>query len=152
DMTKQLIKEVSRFKVKEKKKNFEINLISKDNYGFELKPMDIKKTKLNLDLFYENDFKDVDRIIQSRLLKKDDKGIVLLHGLPGTGKTTYPRYLIGRLKKRVLFLSPNIARDMMNPDFIDLLIDNPDTILIIEDAENIIMDRRVTQSSAVSNL
>ena len=40
----------------------------------------------------------------------------------------------------------------MNPDFIDLLIDNPNTILIIEDAENIIMDRRLSGGSAVSNL
>ncbi len=40
----------------------------------------------------------------------------------------------------------------MNPDFIDLLIDNPNTVLIIEDAENIIMDRRANSSSAVSNL
>ncbi|MBL7744987.1 MAG: AAA family ATPase, partial [Chitinophagaceae bacterium] len=41
---------------------------------------------------------------------------------------------------------------LMNPDFIELLIDNPDTVLIIEDAENIIMDRRHNSGSAVSNL
>jgi SpoVK/Ycf46/Vps4 family AAA+-type ATPase len=37
-------------------------------------------------------------------------------------------------------------------EFIELLIDNPNTVLIIEDAENIIMDRRHNSSSAVSNL
>jgi hypothetical protein len=40
----------------------------------------------------------------------------------------------------------------LNPDFIELLIDNPNTVLIIEDAENIIMDRKVNQGSSVSNL
>ena len=40
----------------------------------------------------------------------------------------------------------------MDPEFIDLLIDNPDTVLIIEDAERIIMDRRAHGSSAVSAL
>jgi ATP-dependent 26S proteasome regulatory subunit len=40
----------------------------------------------------------------------------------------------------------------MNPDFIDLLIDNPNAVLVIEDAENIIMDRKVNSSSSVSNL
>ena len=40
----------------------------------------------------------------------------------------------------------------MNPDFMDLLIDNPNSILIIEDAENIIMDRRISNDSSVSNL
>ena len=40
----------------------------------------------------------------------------------------------------------------MNPDFIELLIDNPNTVVIIEDAENIIMDRKINNGSAVSNL
>jgi len=152
EMANALIKEVSRFKRREKKKKFEINLVSKDSYGLDLKSMEIKKTKLNLDLFYEDDFKEVDKTIQARLANKNDKGIVLLHGLPGTGKTTYLRYLIGRLKKRVLFISMATAGEIMNPELMDLLIDNPDSILIIEDAENIIMDRKYSNSSAVSNL
>jgi hypothetical protein len=40
----------------------------------------------------------------------------------------------------------------MDPDFIELLISNPNTVLIIEDAENIIMDRKHSSSCAVSNL
>src|ERR1043165_6432280 len=114
--------------------------------------MEVKRTKLNLDLFYEDDFRPIDELIRRRLNQKNDKGIVLLHGLPGTGKTTYLRYLIGRLKKKVLFLSPSVAYNIMNADFMDLLIDNPNSILIIEDAENVIMDRRVSNDSSVSNL
>lgn len=141
-----------RFKKRERREPLEINLIVKDEPGLDLKPMEIKKTKLDLDLFYEDDFKETDAIIQSRLMKKDDKGIVLLHGLPGTGKTTYLRYLVGKIKKRVLFLSPSVAGNLMNPDFMDLLIDNPNSVLIIEDAENIITDRRFSGDSSVSNL
>ena len=141
-----------KFKERNKRKQAEINILVKGEDGIELKEMEIKRTKLNLDLFYEDDFKAVDATIQSRLNKKNDKGIVLLHGLPGTGKTTYLRYLAAKIKKRVLFLSPNVAGNLMNPDFIDMLVDNPNTVLIIEDAENIIMDRRNTGNSSVSNL
>lgn len=143
---------MSGFKVRERRKPLEINLIVSGSYGLDLRSMEIKRTKLNLDLFYEDEFKAVDEVIQQRLRKREDKGIVLLHGLPGTGKTTYLRYLIGRIKKRVLFLSPNIAHNLMNPEFIELLVDNPNTVVIIEDAENIIMDRRTTGGSSVSNL
>jgi ATPase family associated with various cellular activities (AAA) len=139
---------------KERKKRApsEINLIVNNGGGMELRTMEVKKKNLDLSLFYPDDFKEVDSVIQKRLKQKNDKGIILLHGLPGTGKTTYIRYLVGKIKKRVLLLSPNIAGNLMNPGFIDLLIENPNTVLIIEDAENIIMDRRNSNNSSVSNL
>lgn len=140
------------FQEKTKTVRQEVNLIVRAGRGFDLKAMEIKKTKLDLNLFYEDNFMAVDDIIRKRLAKQNDKGIVLLHGLPGTAKTTYLRHLIGRVKKRVLFLSPNIAADLMDPVFIELLIDNPNTVLIIEDAENILMDRRYNSRSGVSNL
>jgi hypothetical protein len=142
----------SSFKVRQRRQPLEINLIVQTRHSLELKGMEIKRTKLDLDLFYEDDFAAVDAVIRSRLSRKSDKGIVLLHGLPGTGKTTYLRYLVGKIRKRVLFLSPSVAGNLMNPEFIELLVENPDTVLVIEDAENIIMDRRHNSSSAVSNL
>jgi hypothetical protein len=142
----------NQFKERQRRQPLEINLIARVNSRLDLRSMEIKRTKLDLDLFYEDDFKTTDDIIQKRLCQKNDKGIVLLHGLPGTGKTTYLRYLIGKIKKRVLFLSPSVASDLMNPGFIELLIDNPNTVLVIEDAENIIVDRKHNSGSSVSNL
>lgn len=143
---------IDQFKERQRKEPLEINLIVSGAGNMVLKSMEIKRTKLNLDLFYEADFKPVDELIRARLNKNNDKGIIMLHGLPGTGKTTYLRYLIGKMKKKVLFLSPSVAGNLMNPEFIDLLIDNPNSVLIIEDAENIIMDRRNSSDSSVSNL
>ncbi len=147
-----ITKIASRFKEKKRRAPLEINLVVQGVSGLTLQPMEIKPTKLDLGLFYDDDFKVVDEIIRKRLGRKRDKGIVLLHGLPGTGKTTYLRYLIGKIKKRVLFLSPGVAGSIMSPGFINLLISNPDTVVIIEDAENVIMDRRTNDNSAVSNL
>ncbi len=141
-----------QFKERQRRQPLEINLIVQTRNRLDLKAMEIRRTKLDLDLFYEDSFKETDETIRKRLSQKNDKGIVLLHGLPGTGKTTYLRYLVGKIKKRVLFLSPSVAGNLMNPDFIQLLIDNPNTVLIIEDAEDIIMDRKYTSGSSVSNL
>lgn len=152
DFVKEVTTLVRRFKERQKRKEYEINLITMGERGLALKSMQFKKTKLDLESYYEDDFIAIDQLIYKRLNTNNDKGIVLLHGIPGSGKTTYLRYLIGRLKKRVLFLSPAVAGNIMQPDFIDLLIDNPNTILVIEDAENILMDRKTTGNSSVSNL
>lgn len=143
---------VKPFKQRQRREPLEINLIVRGHNGLQLKAMEIKRTKLDIGLFYEDDFAATDDLIRKRLNTKKDKGIVLLHGLPGTGKTTYLRYLVGKIKKRVLFLSPTVAENLMSPDFVELLINNPDTVVIIEDAENIIMDRKFSNSSSVSNL
>lgn len=146
-----LIATFKPLKEKKRRKPLDINLVMSDR-SLKLKPMEIKRTKLDLDLYYEDDFKQVDKTIRKRLNTKKDKGIVLLHGLPGTGKTTYLRYLVGKINKRVLFLSPNLATKLVEPEFVQLLIDNPDSVVVIEDAENIIMDRKISGTSAVSSL
>lgn len=142
----------SPFKQRERREPLEINVVIRGKNKLELKAKEIKRTRLDLDLYYHPDFREIDTTIRKRLNKKKDKGIVLLHGLPGTGKTTYLRYLISRIKKRILFLSPAVADDLMSPEFIELLTSNPDSVLIIEDAENIIMDRRNNPGASVSNL
>jgi hypothetical protein len=148
----EIIPLLASFKQRARRQPREINIVVQGKQGLHLKAMEIKRTKLDLDLYYNEDFEMVDQLIRRRLGKKQDKGIVLLHGLPGTGKTTYLRYLIGKIKKRVLFLSPSVASSLMNPDFIELLINNRETVVVIEDAENVIMDRKRSPGSSVSNL
>ncbi|NLR61837.1 AAA family ATPase [Chitinophaga polysaccharea] len=152
DFISEVTEMVTRFKEKQRREPHEINLITSGRRGLELKSLEIKRTRLDIGMLYDDDFKEVDKIIQQRLKKDKDKGIVLLHGLPGTGKTTYLRYLIGKIKKRVLFVSPDLASNIMNPEFMELLIDNPNCVVVIEDAENVIMDRKFTGNSSVSNL
>ncbi|HEX5655206.1 MAG TPA: AAA family ATPase [Chitinophagaceae bacterium] len=152
DFADSLLNALNEYRLPDKKEDFEINIITYSNNCLDLKRLDIKPSALDLGMYYNDDFKEVDGIIRNRLNQQNDKGIVLLHGLPGTGKTTYLRHLIGGLKKKVLFVSPSAAANLVNPDFIDLLIDNQNSILVIEDAENIIMDRKHNADSSVSNL
>jgi SpoVK/Ycf46/Vps4 family AAA+-type ATPase len=130
----------------------EINLICQGKSGLYLKGIEVKKTRLDVSLCYNDDFLTVDSTIRKRLNRKGDKGIVLLHGLPGTGKTSYLRYLVGKIKKRVLFIPPEIASRISNPELVQLLIAYPESVLVIEDAENIIMQRQAGFDSSVSNL
>ena len=127
-------------------------LVSSPMTGLDVKPMEITKPNFKIDDNYNDDFKETHQIILKRLSKKNDKGLVLLHGLPGTGKTSYIRHLCATLKKQIIFLSPSMAEAMTDPGLISLLIDNPNSIFVIEDAENIITDREKNGNSPVSAL
>ncbi|MDZ7848139.1 MAG: AAA family ATPase [Owenweeksia sp.] len=136
----ELISNIRKFK-KEERDQPELSLLVKGKHGIEVKSLEVARTGLNIEDNYNHDFLEVNRVILQRLQVKNDKGIVLLHGKPGTGKTSYIRYLISQVKKHIIFLPPNMARSITNPDLLSILIDHPDSVLVIEDAENIVVDR-----------
>ena len=147
-----IIQEIKKFKEKKVRSVPEISLLINTRMGISTTSFTITKPKLNIDDNYNDDFKEIHQTILKRLSKKNDKGLVLLHGKPGTGKTSYIRYLISLLKKDVIFLPPNMAGAITNPDLISVLIDNSNSIFVIEDAENIVVDRERDGQSPVSAL
>lgn len=147
-----IIKQIQKFRKQKEKRKPELSLLINSNNSIRTKSLEISKPKLNIADNYNDDFKEIHKTILKRLSKKNDKGLVLLHGNPGTGKTSYIRYLIASVKKDVIFLPPNMAGAISNPDLISILISNPNSILVIEDAENIIVDREKNGHSPVSAL
>lgn len=130
----------------------EICLLVHSRHGIDVEAIEIAEPNIDIDSNYNDDFDEVNRQIIHRLTKDKDKGLVLLHGKPGTGKTSYIRYLVNAVKKKVIFLPPNMAAAITDPNLISVLIQNPDSILVIEDAENIIVDRNTDGHSPVSIL
>ena len=148
----EIISGIHKFKRRFQKRKPFITLLVDGPIGIRTQSLEITKPKLRLEDNYNDDFKEIHQTILKRLSSKNDKGLVLLHGKPGTGKTSYIRYLISSVKKRVIFLPPNMASAITNPGLISILIDNSNSIFVIEDAENIIVDREKDGSSPVSAL
>lgn len=147
-----VISGIKKFKKRNRFQKPEISLLVNTRMGIDIKNLAIIKPRLNIEDNYNDDFKEVHQTILKRLSKKNDKGLILLHGKPGTGKTSYIRYLIASLRKNVIFLPPSMAGAITNPDLISILIDNPNSIFVIEDAENIVVDRDKDGQSPVSAL
>lgn len=147
-----VIADIKKFKKRKSRRKPTISLIVSSRHGLETKSMKIDKPKLSIEDNYNDDFKDVHQTILKRLMKRNDKGLVLLHGKPGTGKTSYIRYLVATLKKEVIFLPPNLASIITDPGLMNLLMYNQNCVFVIEDAENIIVDRGQEGNSPVSAL
>lgn len=130
----------------------DISLIVIERGEMVTKELYIKKPKINFNLHYNNNFLAIHRIIIRQLNKQDNKGLYLFHGLPGTGKSTYIKFLIHQLKKKVIFLSPKMAGDLDNLNMTSFLISNRNAVLVIEDAEELISSRDHIRNSNLSML
>lgn len=146
----QVIAKIRKFKNSVTKP--EIVLLLKIDDGIVGRSITVNKPKLNIVDNYNNDFIEVHQTNLRRLSAKNDKGLILLHGKSGTGKTTYIRYLISVVKKKVIFLPPDLAASITGPHLLSILTNNPGSILVVEDAENIISDRENDGASPVSAL
>lgn len=141
------------FKNKTKtKKTTTISLIIKGSYGLETKDLKVKKPSLNIDLHYNDDFQEISKSIITSIKKSKTQGLYLFHGMPGTGKSTYIKHLIHQQTKQVIFMPPNMAGNLDSMELTEFLIDNPNCILVIEDAEDLIVSRDNDYNSRLSFL
>ncbi len=136
-----LEEEMMIFEKKKKKKKRYFYMITKDFDGFGLNKYKIKKYFIDISLHYNDDFKEFDESATVFLNDKNKSGLLLMHGLSGTGKTTYIRYLINNVKQKFIFLPLYMAEALSSPELLPFLSSQKNSIIIIEDSEKLIANR-----------
>jgi len=147
-----LLEDIEKFKSENSHRK--VGLIVRDEFGLTLQKFDITtKEEIDLNKNYNKGFKEISKKIVRKLNEKNGKGIILLHGEPGTGKTTYIRNLTRLLHKEVIFVPNNMVDTLATPEFIPFMMKYPNSVLIIEDAEKVVRNRNGNgNETAVSNL
>ncbi len=106
----------------------------------------------DLDMHYGYGFEKFHNELMGRF-EKQSKGLVLFHGLPGTGKTFYIRHLLRKMtskNKVVIYMPPNMVDRLVDPYFITFLakelanqsLKGNFCVLLIEDAEPLLASRQ----------
>lgn len=138
--------------IKEESNNFYI--IGSNSNGLTLKKETITPIEIDIETNYGKDFVKVyENIIHS--LTNKTHGLVLMSGAPGSGKTSLIKLIINKLslKKDIIYVPSFLMNEMGNPDFISFIREQKNSILILEDAEEILVDREEGRNSqAVSNI
>ncbi|MBI3165355.1 MAG: AAA family ATPase [Chloroflexi bacterium] len=135
-----------------KKPQFKVLMQQDGMFGMEeVSTNDFKS--IDIAELYNDDFFEADRAI-SAFMGKQESGIVLLHGEPGTGKTTYIKHLICKfLDREFIFIQNDFVGDLLKPNFVAFLLQNKNAVLIIEDAEKVVVPRdHSSESSVVSTI
>lgn len=134
-------------------KDTEISLLYEARGDYHLRKFKINPIlDLNLEENYNHDFIEINKQLFDNINTKKSS-FNILHGLPGSGKTTYIKYLVSRLadNKNVVYLPPNVTSMLSSPSFIGNLELFKDKVVIIEDAEEILVDSG-KRSQAISNI
>ncbi|WP_439483446.1 AAA family ATPase [Cyclobacterium plantarum] len=129
------------------------NVLSRNDNGFFKEEVKTDNFECDIQKMYNDDFEAINELIENAL-EVDKAGLILLHGLPGTGKTSYIKNLISRHhKKSFIFIQNDFVNELLHPNFISFLLKNQNAVLIIEDAEKVLTSReQVNETSVVSTI
>lgn len=85
------------------------------------------------------------------VLQNNAKGMLLMYGPPGTGKTTLIRQLAFDINRAFIFIPASMISSLADPKLIPLLLENRNSVLVIEDAETALRERDKAFSEATAS-
>ncbi len=153
------VDELMEFYIAPEEEKNNLYTIAQGNGMFSLIKQNISEKKLegfSIEKQYNDDFIKEDAKIEKFINDQDRSGLVILHGEKGTGKTTYIRHLINtHPERKFVFVPSGLITLLGEPSFGSFLLSLNNTVIILEDCENAIRDRKTSllgSSSAVSLL
>lgn len=137
------IMEAMELSRKVKKEDPKFYMTSIDNGGYiNLKRMDFKYNNIySNNETYNDDLIEKENLIDD-FIKNGNTGLMLFHGIPGAGKTSYIKSLIDRHKKVKFIYMPNqMFSQIEAPSFVSFFSRHPGSIIVIEDGETLLKER-----------
>ena len=120
-----------------------------------LTPHPIKNYDLDLNENYNDDFIPVHNKIKTWAedFKARNNKLVLLHGVPGSGKTNYIKYILNSItSSKKIYIPPYLVNSMADPAFFPIIKREKESIIIIEDAEKILINREDSADNSIISI
>lgn len=135
-----------------KPKESEVNLVAFDGRDYYTITSNVNNTNIDLQKNYNDDFISVHQDIV-KFLNQRESGLIILNGVAGTGKSFYIRYLLSQFPNEYIIVTNTMAAHLAQPEFISFMLEHKNSIFILEDCEQILMDRAEnTFGNAITNI
>ncbi len=135
-----------------------INIVSSmPREGLRLNKYEIRKPNIqDLDLYYGEGFGHKHQRFVRQIHQKERSGLFIFHGVTGSGKTNYIRYLISqtRTDTNFIFYPITLLRELADPQLITFISDYQNSVLIIEESEDTVQARDTfnADKTSIANL
>lgn len=101
---------------------------------------------------YNDDFYPINEKIQ-KLIHSDESSIMILHGKPGTGKTSYIRDLIAMNSDvKFYWIDSSMFNYIDTSEFIEFIASCKNAVFVLEDSEALLTSREETRNPAMQSL
>lgn len=145
-----------RFRERRVKDVENLYCVIKTASGYELIRTDKKTKKTDINSNYnDNVVNEYNRILVHLKDKENvDRGLIMLSGEPGTGKTRLIKEISKQIEKEFIIIPPTLIPSLSTPEFISFLIKKRGSILVFEDADDFLIKRGSgnANSAGVSSL
>lgn len=117
--------------------------IQSTDHGFTLIKMKVKEIDLDINKQYNDTFVKESEKIDAFIAQEDKSGLIILHGEKGTGKSSYIKKLINsHPERKFIFVQTAMLGLLDSPTFSSFLCSLHDSVIILEDCENIVVSRK----------
>lgn len=149
----EIISKIEKFQVdlNHEDANQRINTLVIGPNGLELDTISLLKSDYdNIELYFnDNVNKQSNKLIKS--LKKNSKGLSIIYGERGCGKTTLVNYIVSSIDKIVIFIPCNLIESTINnSDFRNFIKRYKNSVIVIDDSE-IYFSESYTKSNIFTN-
>jgi len=139
--------------LKKKKQSYDVGYILNASHGLYVKYINGSlKYELDYEKHFNKGFKDfADDVFLAISQRKN--GLFILHGDPGTGKTSFIKSLAKDCRRKFIYIPTHMSDALSSPDLLPLLIDEEDAVLVLEDCSKELITREQNYSpTSVTNL
>jgi hypothetical protein len=131
---------------------YKLNTVFVSQNGLEVESVDTFNLDESIELFYNVDtFKSINKL--TKTLIKSNKGLTVLYGERGTGKTNIINYICEKLDRMVIYIPNNMLELTINsPEFRTFLKKYPKPIVVLDDCEMIFNELFSKSNIYVNNI